>query len=173
MDTTLFEAQAIREFSEAYISEFKKAIETQKVSRQGVTKGAFSQTVNNTGELADSGEWFFDGAELDIAVNAYIRYVLFGRGADAKRPPITEIERWMQERGIVGVSPFAIANSMAKKGNTIFQSTHGQPNELLEGIQLDKLLDELGEKLAVNLANEVETKILSQFINIEQLNIEL
>jgi hypothetical protein len=129
--------------------------------------------VNNTGQLANSGEWNFTGATIEISVNSYIRYVLYGRGADAKRPPITEIERWMQERGIVGVSPFAIANSMAKKGNSIFQSTGGQPNELLEGIPLDELLNELGEKLAVNLANEAETKMLSQFINIEQLNIEI
>lgn len=173
MEVTLFEAEAIREFSESYISEFKKAIETQKVSRKSVVKGQFSSVVNNTGELANSGEWNFDGATLDIAVNSYIRYVLFGRGSDAKRPPIFEIERWMQERGITGVSPFAIANSMAKKGNSIFQQTGGQPNDLLEGIPLDKLLNELGEKLALNLANQAETKILSQFMNIEQLNIEL
>jgi hypothetical protein len=173
MEITLFEAQAIREFSEAYIAEFKKAIETQKVSRQSVSKGAFKSTVNNTGQLANSGEWNFTGATIEISVNSYIRYVLFGRGDNSKRPPITAIEEWMQEKGITGVSPFAIANSMAKKGNSIFQATGGQPNELLEGIPLDELLNELGEKLALNLANEAETKLLSQFINIEQLNIEL
>lgn len=173
MEQSLFEAQAIREFAEAYILEFKKAIETQKVSRKSVSKGSFKATVNNTGQLANSGEWNFDGATLDILVDGYIRYVLFGRGSDTKRPPITEIEKWMEEKGITDVSPWAIANSMAKKGNSIFQQTGGQPNELLEEIALDDLVDLLSEKLATNLANETSTKLISQFTNIEQLNIEI
>lgn len=173
MPETLFEAQAIREFAEAYIVEFKKAIETQKISRKSVSKGSFKSVVNNTGQLANSGEWNFDGASLDILVDGYIRYVLFGRGSETKRPPITEIERWMEERGITDVSPFAIANSMAKKGNSIFQQTGGQPSELLEEIPLDELVDILSEKLAENLANETSTQLISQFANIEQLNIEI
>lgn len=163
MGVSIFEAEAIREFATEYLKQFKSAIEKTQVKRQTNFKGQFSAPVNTTGSLANSGEWKFTGTDLEIRVNSYIRYLIFGRGANAKRPPITEIERWMSEKGITGVSPFAIANAMAKNGSSIFQKYRGQPSNLLDNIDLDTMLKKLSEKIGEHAANSAVTEILNEF----------
>lgn len=173
MDFTVFEAQAIRDFSEAYILEFKKAIETKKVPRTSYHSGSFSSVTNASGKLANSGEWYFDGANLEISVNYYLYWLMFGRKDNRKRPPISAIEEWMAEKGITGVSPFAIANGMAKNGSTIFQQYKGSQSNLLEDIPLDKLLNELISKLGNEAVGLVTTEVIKRFDEFESLNIEI
>jgi hypothetical protein len=172
MEFTVFEAQVIREFAEAYIAEFKNAIQTKQVPRIGKS-GSFSSTTNASGKLANSGEWYFDGAKLNIYVNYYLYWLVFGRKDNRKRPPIFAIEEWMQEKGITGVSPFAIANSIAKNGSTIYQKFQGLQSNLLEDIRLDELLKDLGDKLGDDAVGLITTEFVKNFDNIEDLNIEI
>lgn len=172
MEFTVFEAQVIREFADAYIAEFKNAIETKRVPRVG-KDGSFSSVTNASGKLANSGEWYFDGAKLNIYVNYYLYWLIFGRKNETKRPPIFAIEEWMNEKGITGVSPFAIANSIGKNGSSIFQKFQGMPSNLLEDIDLDNLLNDMVEKLGIEAVGLVTTEFVKQFENFEGLNIEL
>jgi len=163
MPLSVHEAQAIREFTDAYLVEFKKAIETTQVKRKTPSKGSFSAPVDSSGSLAASGAGRFTGTDLEITVNGYIQYLIFGRGPSKKLPPITEIEQWMAQRGITDVSPWAIAQSIAKNGSSIFQAYKGQPSNLLESIPLDDLLNDLSNKLGEDAALQAMTDILNQF----------
>ena len=166
---TIFEAEAIRQFAEEYILQFKKAVETEKIKRVTPSKGGFVSVANASGKLANSGEWKFDGVHLDIAVNSYVRYIIFGRGArqggekNNNKPPFTEIEQWMKEKGISGVSPWAIINAIAKNGSSIFQQFRGQPSNLLDNIPLDEMINELAEKLLTDIGNNITTEVLNEY----------
>ena len=181
MALSIFEKQAIKEFAEQYKKEVQKAIYKKKVSRvRTLLPTRFSTPVNSSGSLAKSIKYKIksDG-ELRFSSNDYLYFLIYGRKSSSKMPPVSDIREWMRQKGIktdeeskLGVSPYAIAKSIAKNGSSIYRKYKGQQSNLLNDVPVDKLLNELYSKMGEAYIQKVEFSILD-FINVEDLNIEL
>lgn len=170
MAISIFEKQILSAFAENYLREFKRVIE---------------KSASASGKLANSGEYTIVGNELTIVANSYLYFSIYGRKpytitnkngkvvADPKKlPPISNIEQWLKDKGLVNLSPWAVAQSITKNGSKVWQRYRGQPSPLLEGIPLDALLDTLQEGLGERFIQQATTEFLKDF-ELEQLNIEL
>lgn len=181
MALTVFERTALKEFADEYVKQFKKAVYKKKVARRRtLLPTRFSATVNSTGNLAESIKYKISkNGELNFTTAEYLYWLIYGRKPDNKRPPIAAIEAWMRSKGIktdkedkYGVSPWAIANSIAKKGSTIYRNYKGEPSSLLSSIPVDSMLDKLYEKMGEGYLQTINFSIL-QNLNNEELNLEL
>lgn len=170
MALSIFEKQVLTEFAENYLKEFKRVIDA---------------SASASGDLANSGEYEIAGNELVILANSYLYFSIYGRKpytitnkngkvvADPKKlPPISNIEKWLKDKGLVNLSPWAVAQSITKNGSKIWQQYQGQPSPLLDGIPLDALLATLQEGLGQRFVEQATTEFIKDF-ELEQLNIEL
>lgn len=162
MSLTVFEYDALRNFAKNYIAEFKYAIENKKVDRYTEYKKQFSAVVNSSGALANSGEYEISGNDLTISVNYYIYWLIYGRKPQtsaASTPPLTNIQKWLAEKGGGGGSVYEVAASINKNGSSIYQFYKGQPSNLLEDIPLDKLFNDLSNELGDRWINKFTTDV--------------
>lgn len=170
MSLSIFEGELLRQFADDYISEFKYAIENNKIARK-TQRGTFNSAYNSSGSLANSGEYKLDNNELTILANYYLYWGIYGRNEKRTPPPISNIEQWIKEKGL-NLNPWAVRNSIAKNGSSIFQQWNKSPSNLLETIPLDDLLNELQNKLGDRFIESLSTDLLKYFEN-DLLNIEL
>lgn len=181
MAITVFERTALKEFANDYVKHFKKAVYKKKVARRRtMLPTRFSAVVNSTGNLAESIKYKISkNGELTFTTAEYLYWLIYGRKPETKRPPISAIEAWMKTKGIktdkedkYGVSPWAIANSIAKKGSSIYRNYKGEPSSLLSSIPVDDLLDHLYVMMGEGYVQTINFSIL-QNLNNEELNLEL
>jgi transposase len=79
----------------------------------------------------------------------------------------------MSQKGVSDLSVYQVAAAINKNGSSIWQFYKGQPSNLLEDINLDKLLADMQSKLGDRWAESITTSILKEFDNIESLNFEI
>jgi len=181
MAISVFEKQAIKEFADEYVKQFKKAIHKKKVARRRtLLPTRFSRPVNTTGKLAKSIKYKIStSGELFFTTEDYLYWLIYGRKPNSKMPPIAAISAWMKSKGIksdkedkYGVSPWAIAKSIAKNGSTIYRNYKGETSNLLNDIPVDEMLEKLYTKLGDGYLQSVNFSILKN-LNEEDLNFEL
>lgn len=187
MAITVFERQALKEFAEKYKLGVQNAIKKKKVARRRtLLPTRFSATVNTTGKLAKSIKYRIgSNGSLRFSSEDYLYWLIYGRrpnsgpapkrtkgGSGGKSEFITGIEEWMRAKGITGVSPFAIANSIAKNGSSIYRNYRGKQSNLLNDLPTDKWLNELYQKMGAGYVASIEFSILDN-LDTDQLNIEL
>lgn len=178
MAISVFEKQAIKEFAEKYKLGVQTAIKKKKIARRRtMLPTRFSATANTTGKLANSIKYRIgSNGSLRFISEDYLYFIIYGRKPQENilksRPPISEIENWMAAKGITGVSPFAIANSIAKNGSSIYRNYKGKTSNLLNDLPTDKWLNELYQKMGDGYVQQIEFSIMD-YINTDQLNIEL
>lgn len=174
MALTVFEKQALKEFAEKYKLGVQNAIKKKKIARRRtLLPTRFSTPANNTGKLAKSIKYRIgSNGSLRFSSEDYLYQIIYGRKADNKQPPISAIEAWMASKGITGVSPWAIAKSIAKNGTSIYRNYKGNPSNLLNDLPTDKWLNELYQKMGAGYVAAIEFSILDN-LDTENLNIEL
>ena len=190
MALSIYEKQALKEFADKYVSEVRKAIYKKKVARRRtLLPTRFSAPVNATGSLAKSIKYKMrSNGNVDFISNNYLYWLIYGRRPNTKPIPkrrkgssgggksefISSIESWMKAKGINTneVSPFAIANSIAKNGSSIYRRYKGQQSNLLNDIPIDEMLNELYSKMGDGYIQVINYSIL-QNVLIEDLNFEL
>lgn len=176
MALSIYEKQALKEFADKYVSEVRKAIYKKKVARRRtLLPTRFSAPVNATGSLAKSIKYKMrSNGNVDFISNNYLYWLIYGRKQSEKMPPISAIKSWMKAKGISEkeVSPFAIANSIAKNGSSIYRRYKGQQSNLLNDIPIDEMLNELYSKMGDGYVQVINYSIL-QNVLIEDLNFEL
>lgn len=138
-------------------------IRTKRVTKYGA--------VNASGQLADSIRYVVTGESLEIWGLDYVYYVSKGRGKNVNQSPealkkwvgwagSTFLKDWVVAKG-VNINPFAVAYSVARKGNTVHQQGG---SDLLTAIFNDALVEEINAALREELFTQFKS------VNFSSLN---
>ena len=156
----------LEKFGKQSVIEMRQAVKTKKISN--FRKDA----VNASGKLDRSIEYRLVADGLEIWVNEYAYYLIFGR-RPGKQPPYDAIRDWIDEKGIVPEEgnteedkdslAWAIVISMAKKGNTIFRTFAGENSGLFSEVFDEQTLIELEEDLQDAIQVEYESMLDREF----------
>lgn len=139
----------------------KNDIENKLINRVG-SKGSFQSPVNASGRLKDSISFKVSGYRLSVQGNDYIYYLQYGRKS-GKRPPISVIRQWIDDKGIVPTDiskdslAYLIAKRIGEEGTTIFKAGG---SDLLSSIFNEALQDSIESEFSNLIASEISSDLL-------------
>jgi hypothetical protein len=151
----------LNKWGKALTEQLVNDIENKMIQRQGA-RGSFSAPVNASGKLAESITYKIDGYRLKVQGNDYIYYLQNGR-KNGKRPPISVIRQWIDDKGInpTDISKdslaFLIARRIGQEGTTIFQAGG---SDLVSGIFNETLQNSIEDDFSKLVASEISSEIL-------------
>jgi len=124
-------------------------------------RGGDSYPVNASGKLADDLNFTVEDGVLKIYANKYIYYLVYGRKPNKNQDPAkvkawvgwagsTFLKDWVEAKGL-SISPFAVAYSIAKKGN----SFNPQGSTLLSDIINDSMVNNLKSEIFLTMSDNI------------------
>jgi muconolactone delta-isomerase len=141
---------------------YRDIIENRPIERIRANGQTFFAEVNASGALRDSWETELSQSKAEVRVNSYIQWLITGRPPGGM-PPVSNIEGWMQSKGIGG-SAWAISQEIAARGTSIWKRWRGQDSGLLDGLfdedEIEDLVSRLGSVFLQEETSEIE-KLLS------------
>lgn len=138
----------------AIVEKLKADIKTKRITKFGV--------VNASGKLADSVRYEVYDLGVRIYALDYIYYLQFGRAPNKNKSTealhkwvgwagSTFIKDWVEEKGI-NLNPYAVAYSIARKGNTVYQQGG---SDLVTGVIQSEFFTNLVKELTDNFVAEL------------------
>ena len=110
----------------------------------------------NTGETADKVRTLIESGKGYIIVPKHIATLVQGKGRrPGKMPPVQEIAKWIESRNL-DLNPWAVAMSMKKKGNEVYQRKR-------EGINIEAEVEANREEFLKRIAQELKINIIKKY----------
>lgn len=115
----------LTKYGEMIVAQLKSDIKNKPLPR----RGGQSYVANASGKLANSINFKVENGTLKVYADSYIYFLIYGRKRNQNQDPksikawvgwagSTFLKDWVEAKGI-SISPFAVAYSIAKKGNSL------------------------------------------------------
>jgi hypothetical protein len=159
---TIRQKAIVQEWLDERKQVYRDIIENRPIERIRANGQTFFAEVNASGALRDSWESTTNFDKAEVRVNSYIQWLITGRPPGGM-PPVSNIETWMQNKGIGG-SAWAISKEIEQRGTSIWKRWKGQDSGLLDGLfdddEIEDLVSRLGSVFLQEETSEIE-KLLS------------
>ena len=147
----------LNNYGQRFVSELSDAIKNKQLPR----RGGKSYVANASGNLVKSLNYTVENGVLTVRADRYIGALVFGRQPNKNQTPeslkrwvgwagSTFIKEWADVKG-VKISPYAIAYSIARKGNSLFP----QGSDLVSAIVTDDFINDLKSDIFSEITDSV------------------
>lgn len=151
--------EILHKWGQQITEQLKNDIRSKPLTKYGV--------VNSSGKLADSIRYEVDERGLRIYAAHYVYQIVYGRQS-GKFPPISAIEKWIDEKPIQADIPkkslaFLIARKISREGTEIFKQGG---TTLLSDIINAQAISSIKNDLANGFQSMIVSNIRSELLKI-------
>ena len=145
-----------------FTAQVKDAIANKPITRRTPSKGQFSSPAKASGDLIESIRTEFDDDGFSVLCSWYIMTLIYGIEPKKARPPISVIEKWIQDKGL-DISPWAVFYGIYNNGSSIWQEHKGADSGLLSDVNIEARIEEVKRQLVLKQFDEISSEIYSLF----------